>query len=139
MGNVLVSLSVRNGILAILLSDDGSLMKEHVERINDADAVSNIYLGMIYGFNVALRITRQYIQDNKNSREVTFELSNSTFVKWIDNRYSRPEYQEQFMASLYVLQSLPIKYRFSYNQRPKAWYYAIKEKCKSAKLEGLLV
>lgn len=139
MGNVLVSLSVRNGILAILLSDDGSLMKEHVERINDADAVSNIYLGMIYGFNVALRITRQYIQDNKNSREVTFELSNSTFVKWIDNRYSRPEYQEHFMASLYTLQSLPIKYRFSYNQRPKAWYYAIKEKCKSVKLEGLLV
>ena len=138
MGNVLVSFAIRNGIVAVLISEDGTLKFSHVETIKDSSARESVYLGIIYAFDLALRIVRQYTQDNRNSREITFETSNSTFVKWIENQYSKEPYQDKFMDSLIMLQSLPIMYRFSYTQRTKAWAYAVASNCKGEKITSLI-
>ena len=80
---------------------------------------------------------RDYIQRGDDEYSVCFETSNSTFVKWIENQYSKSEYNEEFVEALRQLQELPILYAFHYAAKPKALVYAEPEYCKKPKLSGL--
>jgi hypothetical protein len=137
MGNIIVSMALRKNVVAILVQEDGVVKAKSTERIKDEKALASSYSGIIYAFAVALRYTRQYLQDNKSNKDVCFETSNSTFIKWVDNQYSKELYQEEFVNVLKLLQELPIRYTFSYNPKPKAFTYADEKYCKKETVSGL--
>ena len=138
MGGILVSLAVKSGLSSVIIMEDGLLKQHYTEKIKDDDAKANNYLATLYSFNMALRHTRQYIQDYPGNREVTFELSSKILIKWADAYYSKPAYQEKFIETMDLLQSLPIRYSFSYNTKPKALSYASDSEVKTQKVGGLL-
>lgn len=137
MNNIIVSISIRKNIVAILIIEEGQIKRRIVERIKDDSALESSYAGMIYAFNLALRNVRHYIQENDRSKNVCFETSNSTFIKWIDKQYSKEAYQDSFIKVLKLLQELPIKYAFSYSQKPLAFAYALEDYCKKEAVSSL--
>ena len=82
MSNIVVSMSLRKGISAIVIMEDGIIKVKYVERIKDEHALSSNYAGIIYTFKLALRHVRQYMQ-TVDVKDVCFETSNSTFIKWM--------------------------------------------------------
>lgn len=137
MGNVIVSIAIKKDIVAVLITENGTIKTHVTEKIKDKNALESNYSSMIYAFVLALRYVRQYIQDNKSSRDICFETSNSIFIKWVDNQYSKEAYQKEFMNALALLQELPIRYAFSYSAKPKAIVYADKKYCKKESVSGL--
>jgi len=139
VSNLVCSIALRKGVVAVLIVDGGMIKKRVVERIKSTEAAESSYLGIIYAFKVALRYVRDYIQQSGETYSVCFETSNSTFVKWVDNQYSKAAYQDEFMSALKLLQELPIMYAFHYCPKPKALVYADPSYCKREKLFGLEV
>lgn len=139
MSNLVCSIALRKGVVAVLIVDGGMIKKRVVERIKSTEVAESSYLGIIYAFKVALRYVRDYIQQSSETYSVCFETSNSTFVKWVDNQYSKAAYQDEFMSALKLLQELPIMYAFHYSPKPKALVYADTSYCKREKLSGLEV
>jgi hypothetical protein len=137
MSNIVVSIAMRKNVVAFLIIEDNIIKTKITEYIKDERALQSSYTCMIYAFKLALRYVRQYIQVNKSTRDVCFEISNSTFIKWIDNQYSKEAYQEEFNEALKLLQELPIRYAFSYAQRPKALPFADDKYCEKKTLSGL--
>lgn len=138
MGNIIVSIAIKRNIVAIVIIENGMIKSRVTEKIKDEKALSSNYSSMIYAFTIALRHVRQYIQSNKDSsRNVCFETSNSIFIKWVDNQYSKDAYQEDFEQALKLLQELPIKYAFTYAPRPKAIAYTEEKYCKKESVSGL--
>lgn len=122
MSNIVVSMSLRKGISAIVIMEDGVIKVKYVERIKDEHALSSNYAGIIYTFKLALRHVRQYMQ-TVDVKDVCFETSNSTFIKWIDAQYSKEAYQKDFDEALTLLHELPIRYAFTYAEKPKAFLF----------------
>lgn len=122
MSNIVVSMSLRKGISAIVIMEDGIIKVKYVERIKDEHALSSNYAGIIYTFKLALRHVRQYMQ-TVDVKDVCFETSNSTFIKWIDAQYSKEAYQKDFDEALTLLHELPIRYAFTYAEKPKAFLF----------------
>lgn len=137
MTNIVCSFAIRKSIVSVLIVDGGMIQRRAVERIKDAEVADSSYMSIIYAFKVALRHVRDYIQQGDDEYSVCFETSNSTFVKWVENQYSKPGYQDEFVTALKLLQELPILYAFHYAQKPKALVYADASYCKKEKLSGL--
>lgn len=137
MSNIVCSIALRKNIVSILIVDSGMVKRRATERIKDEKAMESSYSAMIYAFVVALRHVRDFIQQNAGDYNVCFETSNSTFVKWVENQYSKEAYQEEFLAALRLLQELPIMYAFHYSPKPKAMVYCEEKYCKKEKLSGL--
>lgn len=137
MGNVLVSIAIKKNIVSVLIIEDGMIKIRVTEKIKDEKALESNYSSMIYAFIFALRYVRQYIQDNKSNKDICFETSNSIFIKWVDNQYSKDAYQEEFMSAMKLLHELPIRYAFTYSVKPKAFAYADEKYCKKESVSGL--
>lgn len=137
MNNIVVSIAMKKNVVAILIIENNIIKTRMTECIKDEKALQSSYTGMIYAFKLALRYVRQYIQENKTTRDVCFEISNSTFIKWVDNQYSKEAYQEEFNEALKLLQELPIRYAFTYAKRPRALPFADDKYCEKKVLSGL--
>ena len=136
MSNIVVSMSLRKGISAIVIMEDGVIKVKYVERIKDEHALSSNYVGIIYTFKLALRHIRQYMQ-TVDVEDVCFETSNSTFIKWIDAQYSKEAYQKDFDEALTLLHELPIRYAFTYAEKPKAFLFTDSSYLKKESVSGL--
>ena len=136
MSNIVVSMSLRKGISAIVIMEDGIIKVKYVERIKDEHALSSNYAGIIYTFKLALRNVRQYMQ-TVDVKDVCFETSNSTFIKWIDAQYSKEAYQKDFDEALTLLHELPIRYAFTYAEKPKAFLFTDSSYLKKESVSGL--
>ena len=136
MSNIVVSMSLRKGISAIVIMGDGVIKVKYVERIKDEHALSSNYAGIIYTFKLALRHVRQYMQ-TVDVKDVCFETSNSTFIKWIDAQYSKEAYQKDFDEALTLLHELPIRYAFTYAEKPKAFLFTDSSYLKKESVSGL--
>lgn len=136
MSNIVVSMSLRKGISAIVIMEDGVIKVKYVERIKDEHALSSNYAGIIYTFKLALRHVRQYMQ-TVDVKDVCFETSNSTFIKWIDAQYSKEAYQKDFDEALTLLHELPIRYAFTYAEKPKAFLFTDSSYLKKESVSGL--
>lgn len=136
MSNIVVSMSLRKGISAIVIMEDGDIKVKYVERIKDEHALSSNYAGIIYTFKLALRHVRQYMQ-TVDVKDVCFETSNSTFIKWIDAQYSKEAYQKDFDDALTLLHELPIRYAFTYAEKPKAFLFTDSSYLKKESVSGL--
>lgn len=137
MGSIIVSIAVKKNIVSVLIVEGGMMKVQITEKIKDEKVLESNYSSIIYAFILALRYVRQYVQDNKDNRNVCFETSNSIFIKWVDNQYSKDAYQEEFMNAMKLLQELPIRYAFSYSAKPKAFAYADEKYCKKEAVSGL--
>lgn len=136
MSNIVVSMSLRKGISAIVIMEDGVIKVKYVERIKDEHALSSNYAGIIYTFKLALRHVRQYMK-TVDVKDVCFETSNSTFIKWIDAQYSKEAYQKDFDEALTLLHELPIRYAFTYAEKPKAFLFTDSSYLKKESVSGL--
>ena len=136
MSNIVVSMSLRKGISAIVIMEDGVIKVKYVERIKDEHALSSNYASIIYTFKLALRHIRQYMQ-TVDVKDVCFETSNSTFIKWIDAQYSKEAYQKDFDEALTLLHELPIRYAFTYAEKPKAFLFTDSSYLKKESVSGL--
>lgn len=136
MSNIVVSMSLRKGISAIVIMEDGVIKVKYVERIKDEHALSSNYAGIIYTFKLSLRHVRQYMQ-TVDVKDVCFETSNSTFIKWIDAQYSKEAYQKDFDEALTLLHELPIRYAFTYAEKPKAFLFTDSSYLKKESVSGL--
>lgn len=136
MSNIVVSMSLRKGISAIVIMEDGIIKVKYVERIKDEHALSSNYAGIIYTFKLALRHVRQYMQ-TVDVKDVCFETSNSTFIKWIDAQYSKEAYQKDFDEALTLLHELPIRYAFTYAEKPKAFLFTDSSYLRKESVSGL--
>lgn len=136
MSNIVVSMSLRKGISAIVIMEDGIIKVKYVERIKDEHALSSNYAGIIYTFKLALRHVRQYMQ-TVDVKDVCFETSNSTFIKWVDTQYSKEAYQKDFDEALTLLHELPIRYAFTYAEKPKAFLFTDSSYLKKESVSGL--
>lgn len=136
MQNIVVSIAMRHNVFTIILLSGGVLEAKYTEKIKDTRVAESKYLSTIYAFTVALRLLRNYVEQNKAYREVCFELSNSIFIGWVEKMYSKEAYQEEFMNAMELLQEIPIKYMFYYAKKPRALAYMSSE-TESSKLSGL--
>lgn len=136
MSNIVVSMSLRKGISAIVIMEDGVIKVKYVERIKDEHALSSSYAGIIYTFKLALRHVRQYMQ-TADVKDVCFETSNSTFIKWVDAQYSKEAYKQDFDEALTLLNELPIRYAFTYAEKPKAFLFTDSSYLKKESVSGL--
>lgn len=136
MANLLVSMATKDRYVGILVARDGKLVCTHTEKLKDD--IASVHEASIAAFNTALRITRQVVQSSQGDKEVTFEVSNSTFLKWVESGNPKLEYYDRFMDTMRILQSIPMRYTFSYNPKPKALMYANKSSYKPEKVSGLL-
>lgn len=137
--NVICSFAVRKGIVSALVIEGGMVKNKAVEKIREPEVAESSYAAIIRAFKVALRNVRDFIQQGSDEYSVCFETSNSTFIKWVDNQYSKEAYQDEFLSALQLLQELPIKYAFHYVAKPKALVYADDAYCKKPKLSGLSI
>lgn len=124
MGSIIVSMYIKKGILSILILKDGRIEIKEVEKIKDDTILGSMYLSLIYGFCKALRMTRNYLENNADCSRVVFEVNNSTFVKWINNGYSKEDYQNDFSVLLNTLEEIPMQYNIIVQSNPKAMVYA---------------
>lgn len=136
MSNIVVSMSLRKGISAIVIMEDGVVKVKYVEKIKDEHALSSNYAGIIYTFKLALRHIRQYMQ-TVDVKDVCFETSNSTFIKWVDAQYSKEAYQKDFDEALTLLHELPIRYAFTYAEKPKAFLFTDSSYLNKESVSGL--
>lgn len=132
-----VSFYVKKGVFSILLISGGKLISADTEKIHDKDILESSYLCTLYAFSASLRKVRAYLQDNKDCDNVIFESNNSVFINWVEQGYSKDNYQEKFIESLRLLNELPIRYAFVYNKKPKAYTYANKKVCNKIEISGL--
>lgn len=117
---IIVSMSVHRGILSVLIMEDGTLCQKVVKRISEDSA----YLSSIKAFDTAISIVRGYLQITGIRKPVYFETSSSVLIKWVQNQYSKKNYQKEFRQVMESLNSLPIQYEMIYNTNPKARVYA---------------
>ena len=116
---VTVSIYIKKDIYSIIFIRDGKLVSKTVAHITDDRLLSSSYLSLIDVFKIALRLVRNYLEENKDCDCVTFELSNSIFIKWIDNCFSKEAYQDDFMEAMKLLNKIPMRYSVVYNQKQK--------------------
>ena len=120
---ILISSFVKKDCYAITLYKDGQLHSKEVKKLNSEVAEYSSYSKLLYVIEMAFRLVRKFIEDNGNNYYFVFELNNSTVIKWFDKLYSKPEYEDVFKDALMILQELPIRYNFVYNNNPKAKSY----------------
>ena len=137
MDKITVSIYVKQGISAILIIQDGKLMQKSVSKITDEEVLSSSYLSLLNTLSRALRLVRNFIQENKDCKNVIFELNNSTIIKWFDRCYSKDDYQEQFIEVVNLLQELPIKYLFSLSKKPMACIYTDEKYIEKESVSGI--
>ena len=139
MGTLQVSIFVRKGVYAILITRGGTRVSLKVEKIKDSKIVDSTYISMLYSMKQALLLVRNYFEEYKDSCEVVLEINNTTIQKWFDNCYAKDEYQDYFIDVMSLLQEIPMKYYIVATKKPKAFAYAdskyITSKLKMSSLE----
>lgn len=134
MQKILVSLFIRNGMYAIIISENGVVKDKYVKKLREPD--KNKYLVMIEVFNCALRRLKVFIQDSM-ADNVVFETSNSILMKWIEAKYSKKEYEKEFHSLMLELDQIPICYTMLFNKKPLAALYLDEKYIEKPKLSGL--
>lgn len=133
-----MSIGIKKDIVCVVLYSRGGVVCRHVERIKDTDILSSSFKVVIQSFIISLRVLRDYFSKNQSyCDEVCFELKNTTFVSWVNNRYSKPAYESMFQSAMSLLQDLPIRYMFSCVSKPRALAYASEEFLPKLTLSGL--
>ena len=119
-----ISIGVKKDICAVLITTDGVLCKQRVERIKDEHILTSNYLTLTYAFTLSLRMLRDYVQTTDEEIRAVFEVNNSTFIKWVNQGFTKDAYQTEFIQAMELLNELPILYDIIFAQRTMAYSYA---------------
>lgn len=117
---ITVSCFSKKDLVAVTLMKNGVLLGKVVSRITDKEKLTSNYLVLIECFSIALRNLRKFIEENTIDDEISFEFNNSTFIKWVNNGYSKVTYQKDFEKVYNTLQSIPLRYNLVMNAKPYA-------------------
>ena len=136
MGNLLVSMGVKGKYTGIVILSNGKVVLKRCERLNIG--TDNIGLAHIESYVKTLRILRNYLQNNKDERDIVFETSSSQLIKWVDEGFSKADYVDWFDEAMNLLQSLPIRYYFVQSNKPVALQFTGESFLTREKVSGLL-
>ena len=117
---MIVSIAVKNKICSIVLTNGSDIVDKSLVEYKDWDTNNDPYKRMIYAVSYALRKYRNILESLRSDDIVTFEVSNSTFIKWVNREYSRVEYNEEFVEMLRELNKIPMRYVFVHSKKTKA-------------------
>lgn len=129
-----VSVATRKGRYSIVICDDNKQKKKVVGNIKGCDL--NSYDELLYAFEICLRHIKRYVSEEKCT-SVTFIVSNSIFINWVNNCYSKKQYQERFIKIMDLLNEIPIEYEFVYQKSPLALRYINDKDSNIMNLSGL--
>jgi len=138
MSSVCLSCAFKKDLLSVIISDAGKLVFKSTEKVRDESIVGSTFLGVINAFKAGFNSLKLYVEEHEEVDSVVIECNNSTFISWINRGYSKEEYHEAFTEMLGVLDSIPIRYSFSYNKSLKASLFLDKKYLRKEKLAGLL-
>ena len=116
MKPVLVSMYVHNGVFVISIYADGRLKEKYNGKLSSK---GNNYDKALELYSKALKYTRKFVEHNSEYTDVTFEMTNSTIIKWFNEGFSKKEYMDKFSEVMLTLQSIPIRYRMVMNKEPR--------------------
>lgn len=129
MGNTIyLSCLNKADISAVGLFRDGRCISKSVKRIFESTRSNNQYSNLIYSYYRGARMVRSYIEENNDVDELVIECNNSSFIKWLERGYSKPDYEEEFYELMELIQDIPVRYTVIYSKTLKAKPYA-KEGC----------
>lgn len=115
-----VSIAVKKSLCSIMFIVDGEVVDKATIRYKDWDEEQDPYKRIIFAVSKAIRLIRGYIESNRSDDIVAFEVSNSTFVKWINQEYAKDTYHDEFSKMYSELNQIPMRYVFQYSRKPKA-------------------
>lgn len=138
MSSVCLSCSFKKDLFSILLLSNGKVELKRVERIKDEKYMDSPLMSWIYVFDIGLNMLNMYIEEHPDVDSVVFECGNSTFIKWVNQGYSKDDYLVYFAKVLEHLNDIPIVYSMSFNKKPKAVMFLDEKYIKKEKLVGLL-
>lgn len=134
---ITVSCYTRKDLMATTLIKDGVLLSKSVVRVRDNTLISSNYLMLTECFALALRNLRKYLSEHGDDFEISFEFNNSTFIKWVNNGFSKANYQDSFSKVYETLQSIPLQYNLIMNAKPYAMNFCKEKYLEKVKLSGL--
>lgn len=137
MKQIKVSIGVKKDICAVLLLEEGSLYQKKVQKIREKTDEDNHFDTLIYAFKLSLRMLRSYIEKANDECSVIFEVNNSNFIKWLEQGYSKDNYQAEFIEALDLLNELPIKYDYVFAQKTLAKNYTDGKYIEKSKISSL--
>ena len=138
MSSVCLSCSFKKNLFSLILTTGGKVEYKRVDYIKDSEFLETPLMTLIYVFDIGLNILRMYIEEHPDVDSVVFECNNSTFIKWIQQGYSRDEYLINFSRVLEHLNDIPVMYSLSYSKKPRACMFLDVKYIQREKLEGLL-
>ena len=134
---ITVSCCTKKDIEAVTIIKNGVILRQKTSKVKDEEIVNNSYLMLIHCFSSALRMCRSFIEEDTSESEVIFEVGNTTFALWINQGYSKNEYQKEFAEMYNTLQSIPMYYAVRVNSKPYSASFC-KESCiTKVKLGGI--
>lgn len=122
---MLISIAVKKDLLAVY-SDDCHV--NVVETIRDKELIGKRFYGLMYAVRRAVALTKGVLESLRTDEIVVFEVSNNTFVQWIQCENSNKDYEEYFNNLLEELNTLPIRYTFVYSKNPVALRFIMEHK-----------
>lgn len=136
MSSLCVSIHSRKDICSVLFMQGGRVVLRDVSRILDEQIYTSMFESMLYCMTKALTLLRSYLAENEVT-DVIFECNNSTFIKWVQQGFSKDRYQESFVKVYSLLDEIPMLYKFCCNKKPRAALYANENYLPKLKLSGL--
>lgn len=138
MASVCLSCSFKKNLFSLILTTNGKVESKRVDYIKDSEFLESPLMTLIYVFDIGLNMLRMYIEEHPDTESAVFECNNTTFIKWIQQGYSRDEYLVSFSKVLEHLNEIPVMYSMSYSKKPKAYMFLDEKYIKKEKLVGLL-
>lgn len=129
-----ISLASKGDIISIYSRDLGINV---VERIKDKEIVGKRFYGLMYAVKRALALIKPYMEEELKDEIVTFELSNSTLVKWFQFETPNKDYEVYFTGVIEELNMIPMRYNFVYLGSVEAKKYLDASNIKQLSLSGL--
>lgn len=127
---MVVEIASKKNLISIVIDNEVT-----VERIIDKDIAEKRYYGLMYAIRraCALLRTKGVAKDDI----VVFTTSNYTLKQWVSNGYPNKKYEEYFYVMLQELNSVPMRYIFTWKEYVEAYEYLSYDNVKKVEVSGL--
>lgn len=119
---VLVSVSVKSGISALLIAKNGCEVYKETRRLSE-DENSTAYKSLVVTLISAVKHLRAFVEEDNSDNSIVFECGNSIVVNWFKKGSSTQDCSAEFDEVLRLLDEIPCRYSFKVNKKPYAAMY----------------
>lgn len=109
MNNIVLDVTNKKGITAVVISYKGQVSEMKVYRSKFENQYENLIDGYILGAKMLHDPLAKYLDFDGDLLVVS---NNSALITWLEQNYTLPKYSEQFKMLLRALEALPAKIEF---------------------------